>query len=92
VYNQIRGLSPHPAAFTTLPNGERMKVYRSHIAATEHELPPGVWHVSNDEKRLFVGTSTAPLEILEVQREGRKRMTTEEFLRGAAKLFTPQAS
>jgi methionyl-tRNA formyltransferase len=92
VHNQIRGLSPHPAAFTTLPNGERIKVYRSHVAAMEHELPPGVWHVSNDEKRLFVGTLTAPLEILEVQREGRKRMTTEEFLRGAAKLFTPQVS
>jgi methionyl-tRNA formyltransferase len=92
VHNQIRGLSPHPAAFTVLPNGERIKVYRSHVAAMEHELPPGVWHVSNDDKRLFVGTSTAPLEILEVQREGRKRMSTEEFLRGAAKLFTQRTN
>lgn len=89
VHNQIRGLSPHPAAFTILPNSERLKIFRSHIAATDPELPAGSWHVSSDEKRLFVGTSTAPLEILEVQREGKKRMSTEEFLRGSAKLFTP---
>lgn len=89
VHNQIRGLSPHPAAFTTLPNGERLKVYRSHIAPMEHQLQPGVWHVTNDDKRLFVGTATTPIEILEVQREGKKRMTTEEFLRGSAKLFRP---
>lgn len=89
VHNQIRGLSPHPAAFTVLPHSERLKIFRSRICPTEPELLPGVWHISNDEKRLFVGTATAPIEILEVQREGKKRMSAEEFLRGSSKLFTP---
>jgi methionyl-tRNA formyltransferase len=44
--------------------------------------------MSDDEKRLFVGTSTMPIELLEIQREGKKRMTAEEFLRGASNLFT----
>lgn len=87
VHNQIRGLSPHPASFTFLPNGERIKVYKACIAMEAEMLPAGTYKMSDDKKRLFVGTSTMAIELLEIQREGKKRMTTEEFLRGAATLF-----
>lgn len=92
VHNQIRGLSPHPASFTFLPNGERIKVYRARIAKEAETLPSGTYKMSDDKKRLFVGTSTMAIELLEIQREGKKRMTAEEFLRGASNLFIIQHS
>lgn len=87
VHNQIRGLSPHPASFTFLPNGERIKVYKASIADEAEPLPSGAYKMSDDKKRLFVGTSTMPIELLEIQREGKKRMKVEEFLRGTSNLF-----
>jgi methionyl-tRNA formyltransferase len=92
VHNQIRGLSPHPASFTFLPNGERIKVYKARIAKEAETLPSGAYKMSDDKKRLFVGTATMPIELLEIQREGKKRMSAEEFLRGASNLFIIQHS
>lgn len=91
VHNQIRGLSPHPAAFTYLPNGERIKVFRSRIADEEPYIETGSYLVSGDNKRIFVGTESIPIELLEIQREGKKRMNAEEFLRGATQLFTQRS-
>lgn len=88
VHNQIRGLSPHPASFTFLPNDERIKVYKARIEKEAETLPSGTYRMSDDKKRFFVGTATSAIELLEIQREGKKRMTAEEFLRGASTLFT----
>ena len=82
VRNLIRGLSPSPAAFTT-HGGRLLKVFRARCA--DGALPPG--HVDARGGRLLVGTLDRPLALEEVQQEGKKRMTAEEFLRGYA--FAP---
>src|SRR5205823_5755299 len=88
VHNKIRGLSPYPTAVAILPNKERLKVFRSAIPEdTALKLSAGEYGMSQDKKRLFAGTTTKPVEFLEVQRENKKRMPTEEFLRGARNIF-----
>jgi methionyl-tRNA formyltransferase len=92
VHNFIRGLSPYPGA-TTEVNGHRLKLLRSHISADVPAiLASGKFQISSDSKRLFIGTATEALEILELQREGKRAMSTEEFLRGNAGLFQPHNS
>jgi methionyl-tRNA formyltransferase len=87
VHNFIRGLSPYPAAVFELGD-HRLKLLRSHIPAiVPSGLAPGEVQISLDHKRLFVGTSTEAVEILELQRDGKRAMTAEEFLRGNAGLF-----
>jgi methionyl-tRNA formyltransferase len=89
IYNKIRGLSPYPTAVALLPNGERLKIFRAVIAEGLNEkYHPGEFKASDNNKRLFVGTATLPLELLEVQRENKKQMSAEEFLRGARNIFT----
>lgn len=79
VHNRIRGLSPHPAAFTL--HGEKLiKVYRSSPTTLQSQQSPGT--VLIDDRKLFVATADYLLSIEEVQVEGRKRMPVEEFLRG----------
>jgi len=79
VHNRIRGLSPHPAAFTL--HGEKLiKVYRSSPTTLQSQQSPGT--VLIDDRKLFIATADYLLSIEEVQVEGRKRMPVEEFLRG----------
>ncbi|MCX6136082.1 MAG: methionyl-tRNA formyltransferase [Ignavibacteriales bacterium] len=81
IHNFVRGLSPHPAAWTI--HRERViKIYRTRRL-------PGVCadarqegHITVDNGRLIVATADGTLEILELQQEGKRRMTAEEFLRG----------
>jgi len=79
VRNRIRGLSPYPAAFT-LHAGKSLKIYKARIVPDSPGGAPGT--VAAQGGRLFVNTADNPLEILEVQQEGRRRMGVEEFLRG----------
>jgi len=78
IANQIRAFSPRPGAATFL-DGQRLKLFAA--AAVEGKGEPGaVLGVSHG--RLQLGTSGGVLEVAEVQLEGRRRMTVEEFLRG----------
>jgi methionyl-tRNA formyltransferase len=84
VHNFIRGMSPHPGAVTTLKDGLHLKILRSKLSLdAPNGLTSGKFLVTDSKKRLFAGTATGAIEILEVQREGKRAMPTEEFLRGA---------
>lgn len=78
--NHVRGLAPVPAAYTTLPDGRGLKVYRA-AALPGRAAPPGTW-ATDGRHYLRVATSTGWLALLEVQLEGKKRLSIEEFLRG----------
>ena len=77
VRNHIRGLSPSPGAFTT-HGGKVLRLFRARVATGS--LAPGTAAVVKDS--LLVGTADAPVEIEELQQEGKNRMAAGEFLRG----------
>ena len=88
VHNFIRGLSPHPVAVTELPDGTRLKILRSKIATDAPEgLSSGEFRVLPSGGRIFAGTASSPIEILELQREGKRAMNADEFLRGNKDIF-----
>lgn len=79
VHNFIRGLSPYPAAWTRI-DGKLWKLLRSRLSNEEHTLHSGQIHVQG--QRLFIGTSTEPIEVLELQMAGKRRMETASLLNG----------
>jgi methionyl-tRNA formyltransferase len=82
VHNFVRGLSPHPCAWTTHA-GKALKIYRTHLSSSpayESKSPGTVVDVR--KKSLRVATQGDSISILEIQQEGKKRMDVEEFLRG----------
>jgi methionyl-tRNA formyltransferase len=87
IHNKVRALSPYPAAFCILPNDERLKIFRTRRAVEMTPLPQGQWKIMDNSTRIIVGTKTEPIEIIELQREGKKRMLASEFLRGSRSLF-----
>ncbi|WP_126247037.1 methionyl-tRNA formyltransferase [Chitinophaga rhizosphaerae] len=80
VYNLVRGLSPYPAAFTTL-QGKTLKIYKASPDPVAHTCAPGT--VQSDQKTyLKFAARGGFLNVLELQLEGKKKMGVEEFLRG----------
>ena len=81
LYNRWRGFQPWPGAFTTL-DGKKLIVHWMALAAVEADSPEvGAVHVH--EHRFFAACAgNTWLEFLELQLEGKKRMTAAEFLRG----------
>ena len=85
VYNFVRGLSPYPAAWSTLvfPDGKRqdVKVFRTSRLVDASAPQPGT--VQADGKSLRVAVADGYIVIDELQIAGKKRMPTVDFLRGA---------
>lgn len=79
IYNLIRGLSPFPAAFTHL-DGKILKIFRSEKESNNSVQPPGELII--DGAKLGFACSGGIIRVTELQLEGKKKMTTEEFLRG----------
>ena len=80
LHNQVRGLSPFPAAFTYL-DGKMLKIFRSKKEAGMVASAPG--SVVTDQKTfLKFAAADGYLQVLELQLEGKKRMPAEAFLRG----------
>jgi len=83
VYNMIRGLSPYPGAVTTLRKEDqalRIKVFEGRIRDDVITIPGTI--ISQGREDLTICCSSGAIEILSLQPEGRKRMTSAEFLRG----------
>ena len=78
----IRGLSPYPAAWTNL-NGKTYKIFNSQQSTDSRPLTVDVGQIdTNNKTYLNIRTSDGWISILELQPEGKKRMTVEEFFRG----------
>ncbi len=81
VRNFVRGLSPYPVAWTLI-NGKAFKIYAVSIAnESPFAAEPGEAH-TDTKKTILVRAADGWLQIDSLQAEGKRRMTTEEFLRG----------
>jgi methionyl-tRNA formyltransferase len=94
LFNRLRGFQPWPGAFTIF-KGKTMQVRRAQPVQHAGTLTPG--EVAVEGTRLLVGCGkdkdkdknkrTETLELIEIQIEGKRRMTTKEFING----YRPQS-
>jgi methionyl-tRNA formyltransferase len=76
VARRINGLSPHPGAWADF-GGERVKILRA--KPSDRDLPAG--RIASDDG-LYIGAADGAVEILELQRPGRRPAPVSEVLRG----------
>ena len=69
--------SPYPAVYFE-HKGERFKIIRAVVANESVEKGK----IVQQGKKLLIGCADGTIEITEIQRQGKKAMTTEEMLRG----------
>jgi methionyl-tRNA formyltransferase len=80
IHNLIRGLSPHPGAFTYL-HDKTFKIYRSKKEMITPAHPIGEL-VSDGKTFLKFTCSNGYIHALEIQLEGKKKILVQDFLRG----------
>jgi methionyl-tRNA formyltransferase len=80
VHNLIRGLSPFPGAFTMM-DGKTCKIYHSEKEMATPSVMAG--HYVTDKKTyLKFACADGYISVKELQLEGKKKIATEDFLRG----------
>jgi len=80
IHNKIRGLSPYPGAWIESPLGE-LKIYASQIV-TESVKNESKNVIFIDNKKLYIECENSFLEILELQPQGKHRMSAISYLNG----------
>lgn len=84
IKNLVRGLSPYPAAFTTLKiKDKEMNVKVFEVGFEPDSSENEVGKVITDNKNFIkISCQNGYIQLLDIQLEGKKRMKTEDFLRG----------
>lgn len=86
VHNFVRGLSPYPGAWTLLGD-KNFKILRSALRpdlVAAHT--PGHLYAA-DKQTLVAATADGAIQILELQLEGKRRMSARDFLNGHSNLL-----
>jgi methionyl-tRNA formyltransferase len=82
IWNRLRAFTPWPGGFTFLavePKPQLLKIWKAEVI--EKDGPPGTV-LAVDKTGIVVGCGAGALRILELQREGGKRLLAEPFLAG----------
>jgi methionyl-tRNA formyltransferase len=78
ISNRIRGFQPWPGVYTKF-RGKNLQIWKA--SPTNNAFPPAQLHVEGH--RLLAGCgSNSSLELLELQLEGKQRMSATNFLNG----------
>lgn len=84
IYNFVRGLSPYPAAWCELVDNEgnatAIKVFEVEIL--KESARDEIGHFSYDKKNIDIVVKGGKIRIKSLQYPGKKRLSSEEFLRG----------
>jgi methionyl-tRNA formyltransferase len=84
IHNLIRGLSPYPCArsyFVKDSETTLFKIYESQSEQVNHSFEPGEI-ISDGKHYIKIACKKGFLNIVSLQLEGKKRVSTIEFLRG----------
>lgn len=86
IYNFVRGLSPFPGAWTTFQN-KNLKIFKVDFFEGKIDqmvtIPNEIFELKTDQKKFLIAKADDGwLNLSIIQLEGKKRMNTEDFLRG----------
>ena len=81
VHDQIRGLSPIPLSFTHTPDGKMLKIIASELVSVDHQALAGTV-LSLDGGKILVACRDGAVALLTVLPEGKKRMSSSDFING----------
>lgn len=83
IHNKIRGLSPYPCAWTTYGNNDTYKTLKIYAGVkTDLVLEADNFQLVLQKNNLYVKLPSGSYEILELQPEGKRRMSAKDFING----------
>lgn len=86
IYNRLRGFQPWPGCYTMLKE-KKLAITSAKVHSYSGTQSPGELLIDRDQLFAICGENSA-LQLLEVQPEGKRRMTAADFIRG----YRPQTA
>lgn len=82
IHNRVRGLQPWPGAYTSF-HGQTLRIWQAKAVARQNAgQKPGGKVEALAPQGLLITCGVGLLELVEVQLEGRKRMSAADFVNG----------
>lgn len=92
IHNLVRGLSPYPAAWSTMFDDDKeigdVKIFETEVIENFAPATPGTIHVTASDS-IIVNCGEGAIRIKSLQIPGKRRMDTAEYLKGA-RLSSPR--
>lgn len=85
IFDQIRGLSPYPAAWTYLLNNDQrmeIKIYKVEKITDQHKFETGA--IIFSKKEILIAVKNGYIKILELKLPGKRKMDAISLLNGFA--------
>ena len=79
IIRKINAFNPFPGVFCNF-RGKIIKIWQARIENNVKKNEPGKLYIDSEKNNLFVTTSDGAIEIKEIQLEGKRKMTAEEFI------------
>ena len=86
IKNMINGYSPNPCAYTTYKK-ERINVYKAKLNSTKSEGAGKIMEFSRN--KLLIGAEDFSVELLELSRPGKRKISIGDFYNGSKDFFNP---
>ena len=86
IHNKIRAFNPAPGAFTNLPGGKKLKIWRAEVACGSGTKAGEVTEVLKNGFKVACGSGV--LLVTEVQPESKKRMPAAVFCNGRGDILS----
>ena len=86
IKNMINGFSPNPCAYTTYKK-ERINIYKARLNSTKSEGAGKIMEFSKNT--LLVGADDFSVELLELSRPGKRKISIGDFYNGYNDFFNP---
>ena len=80
IHNWIRGLSPFPGMYSSI-NNKKFRIFKTCVEKNPENIPGKV--IQANQSILKVSTGDGALSLIDVQIEGKRKMSVADFLRGA---------
>ena len=80
VHNRVRGLSPYPLSFTYLPNGDILKIVKTHVSNEKSDSCVG--EVIKLDSFIHVQCKDGVIAIEELIPQGKGKMKSKDYING----------
>lgn len=87
IKNKINGFCPNPCAFT-FKGSERLTLFKAKFSDRPASIPGQV--IECTRSKLVISAADYAVEIIELSREGKKRMSFEDFKNGSQDFFNEE--
>jgi len=88
IHNLVRGVCPYPGAWCWVKLRQvpkRLKINKTRVIPYPHHVPGTILNPEHLNANLIIACGDNAVELLEVQLEGRKLMSSAEFMRGVSR-------